>query len=218
MKTKFLLIIGASLLISMANFIGAEEPWRVIMDGTSTEGWKMCGPGELKPEGGELVTHGGMGMLWYPKEKFGDCEIRVKFRLSKASDNAGVFIRFENEPKNPMQAVNEGYEVQIDNRGDDYHRTGVLYSLTKAKNKVDAKVGDEGYSELHITLDGNRTIVKVDGKVVTDFTEGNPVPDKKKPYEPNRGLRPNSGFIGLQNHGGHDQVHFKEVAVRPLKK
>ena len=53
-------------------------------------------------------------------------------------------------------------------------------------------------------------------KLVTDYTEGDPVPTKKEWYEPDRGPRPERGYIGLQNHGDEAHVHFKEVSVRPL--
>ena len=52
---------------------------------------------------------------------------------------------------------------------------------------------------------------------MTDFTEGSGVPEKKIWYEPDRGLRPEFGYIGLQNHGGEAHVHFKEVSVRNLR-
>jgi hypothetical protein len=67
-------------------------------------------------------------------------------------------------------------------------------------------------------LDGPRTIVYLNGVKVTDFKEGDPVPAKKFPFEPERGPRPESGYMGLQNHSDQDVVFFKEVAVRPLKK
>jgi len=52
---------------------------------------------------------------------------------------------------------------------------------------------------------------------VTDYTEGDPVPERKFDFEPQRGLRPLEGYIGLQNHSDNDIVFFKEVAVRKLK-
>jgi hypothetical protein len=195
---------------------GKASRWTTLFDASHTNGWEMVGPGELKLENGELVTYGGMGMLWYNQKKFGNCAIRVVFKLTSGDDNSGVFVRMPEKPKDPMQAVNQGYEVQIDNRGDEYHRTGCLYSLSQAKNKVNAKTNE--WSTMVITLNGAHTIVKVDGEVVTDFTEGQPVPEKHKEYEPNRGPRPEFGYIGLQNHGGDAHVHFKEVQVRELKK
>jgi hypothetical protein len=104
--------------------------------------------------------------------------------------------------------------VQIDNATDDYHVTGVLYSLTKALAKP-GKSGD--WNTMEITLDGKKTIVTVNGQKVTEYTEGQPVPPKHQWYEPDRGPRPAEGYIGLQNHSDKDVVYFKEVSVRPLK-
>ncbi|MEY4050363.1 MAG: hypothetical protein RL262_1197 [Bacteroidota bacterium] len=71
---------------------------------------------------------------------------------------------------------------------------------------------------MEITLDGPRTIVYLNGEKVTDYIEGQPVPERKFSFEPYPGIRPNEGYIGLQNHGDEDIVYFKEVAVRPLIK
>jgi hypothetical protein len=51
---------------------------------------------------------------------------------------------------------------------------------------------------------------------VTDYTEGQPVPPRKFDFEPQRGLRPNEGYFGLQNHSDNDIVFFKEVAIESL--
>jgi hypothetical protein len=79
------------------------------------------------------------------------------------------------------------------------------------------KPGPE-WNTMEITLDGNRTSVMVNGVKVTDFTDGSPVPEKKFDFEPQRGPRPNSGYMGLQNHSDNDVLFFKEVAVKPIKK
>jgi len=70
---------------------------------------------------------------------------------------------------------------------------------------------------MEITLDGPRTIVYVNDELVTDFTEGDEVPPKIRDFEPERGPRPLSGYIGLQNHDALSVAYFKEVAVKPLK-
>ena len=192
-----------------------EYGWRPLFDGRTTAGWAMIGPGELRMENSELVTYGGMGLLWYTREKLGNCEIRVVFKLTNPKDNSGVFIRIPDRPTDPWFAVNKGYEVQIDNNEEDWHRTGCLYSLTKAQNRVSPSPGE--WATMLITLEGTRTRVAVDGQLVTDYTEGDAVPPKKIWYEPDRGRRPEVGYIGLQNHGDDARVHFKEVSVRKLK-
>ena len=146
----------------------------------------------------------------------GNCQIRVVFKLLHADDNSGVFIRIPERPVDPWIGVNKGYEIQIDNGGDEYHRTGCLYSLTQAKSAARAKVGE--WNTFLVTLDGPRTVVELNGERITDYTEGQPVPLKKVHYEPERGLRPIEGYIGLQNHGDPARVHFKEVSVRPLSR
>ena len=73
------------------------------------------------------------------------------------------------------------------------------------------------YSTMEITLDGLRTVVLVNGVKVTDYTEGQPVGPRKFTFEPFRGPRPREGYFGLQNHGEHDVVFFKEVAFKKLR-
>ena len=58
----------------------------------------------------------------------------------------------------------------------------------------------------------------LNGQKVTDFKEGDPVPEKKFNFEPQRGPRPEFGWFGLQNHSDNDIVFFKEVAMKPLQK
>jgi hypothetical protein len=58
----------------------------------------------------------------------------------------------------------------------------------------------------------------LNGVKVTDYTEGQPVPEKKFTFEPQRGRRPEFGYFGLQNHSDNDVVFFKQVAIKPLKK
>jgi hypothetical protein len=113
-----------------------------------------------------------------------------------------------------------GYEVQIDNHPelsdeDEYHITGTLYSLTKPLSKP-GKPGPQ-WNTMEITLQGPRTIVVVNGSKVTDYKEGDPTPPRKFDFEPYRGLRPNYGYFGLQNHGDSDVVDFKEVSYKLLK-
>lgn len=195
--------------------------WKQLFDGKDLHGWKHVGKGSMTVENGEIHTRGGMGLLYWTGGKVGNCVIRVVYRMRDENDNSGVFIRIPSEPTEPWMPVNKGYEVQIDNhpeRGgeDDYHVTGTLYSLTKPLAKP-GKPGPE-WNTMEITLDGPRTLVQVNGQKVTDYTEGEPVPPKKLDFEPERGRRPDMGYFGLQNHGDHDVVFFKEVAIKQLKR
>ena len=112
----------------------ADEGWKPIWDGKTLDGWVHLGPGGFTIENGLLKSHGGMGLLWYTKRKFGTGDtLRVVFKTEKTDSNSGIFIRFPDAPKDPWYPIHFGYEVQIDNSDDDWHCTGVIYSMSKAK-------------------------------------------------------------------------------------
>ena len=175
--------------------------WRQLFNGKDLTGWKHVGGGSMILDDGMLHGKGGMGLIYWTKEKFSNCTFRVVYKMQKVNSNAGVFIRIPIEPREEWMPVFYGYEVQIDNHPEqsnegDYHCTGTLYSLTTALSHP-GKPGPE-WNTMEITLDGPCTVVTVNGQKVTDYKEGDPVPDRKMNYEPYRGLRPNVGYFGLQ--------------------
>lgn len=210
------------MLFSGTSSIAQDKTgWRQLFNGKDLTGWKQVGPGSHYVENGLIKSKGGMGLLYWTGEKFQDCIIRVVYAMRDSNSNSGVFIRIPIEPREEWMPVHYGYEVQIDNapeksKEDEYHYTGMLYSLTKPL----AKTGKPGpqWNTMEITLDGPRTMVYLNGVKVTDFKEGDPVPDRKFDFEPQRGPRPISGYMGIQNHSDADVVFFKEVSVKPLTK
>jgi hypothetical protein len=193
--------------------------WRPLFNGKDLDGWQHVGKGSMSVEGGLIETHGGMGLLYWKGGQIGNCMLRVVYKMRDHNDNSGVYVRIPVEPREPWMPVHCGYEVQIDNEPeksneDEYHVTGTLYSLTKPLARP-GKPGPE-WNTMEITLKGPRTVVFLNGVKVTDYTEGQPVPPQKFDFEPLRGPRPLEGWFGLQNHGGHDVVFFKEVSIMPL--
>ena len=217
-------IIIASLFFfitsAMLNAQDSKE-WRQLFNGKDLTGWKHVGPGSQYVENGLIKSKGGMGLLYWTGEKFSNCVIKVVWAMRDTNSNSGIFIRIPIEPREEWMPVHYGYECQIDNHPelsgeDDAHYTGTLYSMNHPLAKP-AKPGPQ-WNTTEIVLDGLRTIVYVNGVKVTDFKEGDPVPERKFDFEPFRGPRPEAGYIGLQNHSDSDVVFFKEVAVKPLKK
>ena len=189
---------------------------RALFNGKNLEGWEQAGPGSFVIENGLMKTEGGMGLLWYTREKIGNARIRVVFKLTTKESDSGVFIRIPEKPSEPWMPVNRGYEVEIGDWPDDYSCTGVLYTFTKALARPIKPMGT--WNTMDITIDGPRTVVFLNNVKVTDFVEGQPVPPKHAgSIDPDRGPRPDSGFIGLQNHPG-SIVYFKQVLLFPLPK
>ena len=210
-----------AVLLVFALPLVAQDDWIQLFNGKNLDGWKHVGPGNMTVENGLIQTHGGMGLLYWTAGPVGNCIIRVVYKMRDENDNSGVFIRIPIEPREEWMPVHYGYEVQIDNhpelsKEDEYHITGALYSLTKPL----AKPGKPGpqWNTMEITIDGPHTVVMLNGEKVTDYTEGDPVPEKKFSFEPQRGRRPLIGWFGLQNHSDNDVVFFKEVAIKPLQK
>jgi hypothetical protein len=203
-------------VVAMATSLPAQQSSRALFNGKDLDGWQQVGPGSFVVKDGMMKTEGGMGMLWYAREKIAHATIRVVFKLTSKESDSGVFIRIPEKPTEPWIAINRGYEVEIGDWPDDYSCTGVLYTFTKALARPIKPIGE--WNTMDITIDGPHTIVYLNRVRVTDFTEGKAVPPKPPgSHDPDRGPRPNSGFIGLQNHPG-SEVYFKEISVVPLSR
>lgn len=186
--------------------------WKPLFNGKDATGWQHVGPGKFTVEDGMLKTSGGMGLLWYETEKFGNATLRVVFKTTGPRDNSGVYIRMPEKPHDPWYGVHNGYEVQIDAAGDEWHCTGAIYSLSKVSKRAQKPAGE--WNTMDIVLKKGVTTVILNGEKVNEFRGDQPVPERKQWFEPVRGPRPDVGYVGLQNHDGSTTVYFKEVSVK----
>lgn len=210
MSLKTLLLMLAPALLA-----AADPAFRPLFNGKDLDGWKMTGPGQFVVENGQLKTEGGMGLLYFTKEKLGNCKVRVVFRTATEHANSGVIIRLPEPPPDPWYGVHNGYEVQIDAGGDEWHSTGAIYSLSKVTSRQQKPMGE--WNTMEIEIRGQLTRISLNGVVVNEFQGGQAVPERKMWYEPVRGPRADSGYIGLQNHDRNSTVYFKEVSYQPLQ-
>jgi hypothetical protein len=205
--------------------LAAAPAWtaeKKLFNGKDTTGWARIprhegAPADQKPgfvvEDGLLVSipDAPEDDLWYTGEKIGNATLRVVYKYSAKEANSGVFTRIPYPPKSEDDAINKGIEVQIQDSGDDYHCTGVLYSMTKAKARPYKPAGE--WNTLEIQMRGPRTIVKLNGVLITDYDGVSAVPPKKGQFEPDRGPRPDEGYIAIQHHGGAETLWFKEITL-----
>ncbi len=213
MKTIALLILAA------AGSFAAEKN---LFNGKDLSGWARIPRHEGAPANEQPGIEVRDGLLvsrpdapeddlWYTREKIGNATLRIVYKVSAPNANSGVFIRIPEKPKSEDDAINKGIEAQIDESGDDYHCTGVLYSWTQAKARPYKPAGE--WNTMEIEMRGPRTIVRLNGVLVTDYDGKSPVPPKKSRYEPERGPRPDTGYIAIQHHGGNATVWFKEITL-----
>lgn len=209
MMTSFFTLIALCTTVFAAEF-------KPLFNGKDLTGWKHVGEGSFVVDDGLLRTEGGMGLLYWTGGKVGDGTIRVVYRAVNKIDNSGVFIRIPLEPREAWMPVHYGHEVQIDARperwGEDGkdHATGTVYTFNKPLARADKL---EDWNTLEITMKGPRTISRLNGVTVSDYTETDKTSEVYK-GGPARGARPNQGYIGLQNHGAGDVVEFKEISLK----
>ena len=182
-----------------------------LFNGKDLSGWEHVGPGRFTVEDGMLKTEGGMGLLWYTGTPVGNATLHVVFKTTTPKDNSGVYIRLPERPRDAWYGVHNGYEVQIDAAGDDWHCTGALYSLSRATKRTQKPMGQWNVMDIVMMRQGTQVILN--GERINDFFGDQPVPPRKQWYEPIRGPRPDSGYIGLQNHDAASTVYFKEISI-----
>jgi choline dehydrogenase-like flavoprotein len=177
------------------------------------DGWQMAGSGRFISVGsGTVQSEGGIGLLWYTKEEFSDFVLTVQWRSNNIFDNSGVFIRFpalgSGDPANDWKlAVDQGYEIQIDDRGYDpntnttgsaLHMTGAVYQLAPATSLASRPLGQ--WNTFVIEAVAEEIKVTLNGQFVSHLIG-------------NHG-RPLTGHVGLQNHHPGSQVQFRNLVIQ----
>jgi choline dehydrogenase-like flavoprotein len=185
----------------------AAEPGFEPLGAGGVSGWKMIGSGNFVPLGGNIIeTSGGMGLLWFPQKQFKNFVLRVDWRAFDPSDNSGIFIRFPNPGTDINIPINQGYEVQIDETGnnpesgtlnDPLHKTGAIYKLAPSN----ASVPSGQWHNFEIEANGSTITARLDGQQVSRLQNADRSPQ---------------GYIGLQNHHAGSRVQFSRPRIKEL--
>ena len=171
--------------------------YETIFDGRSLAGWRHAGGATFERHGRTLrtVPGTGLGLLWY-RSRYRDFSLRLRFRAAPGA-NSGVHLRFP-DPRRSCSWIDCGYEVQInDAPGGDPRKTGSIYGFADL-----ATPGAENrWTTLTIRVVGQTYSVYRDGRRINRYV----------------GSRRRSGYIGLQAHGGaQDVVSFGTIRIRRL--
>jgi Domain of Unknown Function (DUF1080)/GMC oxidoreductase len=188
--------------------------FKPLYTGTLTD-WQMAGSGSFLQAFDVLESTDGPGLLWYTREMFSDFVLELDWQCADRADNSGIFIRIpalnsSNPPKDWLDAVDRGYEIQIDPRGfnaeknvenDPLRSTGAIYNLN-APTRTDVAGGPWQWNTFVIEAVANRIKVTLNDIVVNDFVDPN-----------RRALR---GHIALQNHHRGSKVQFRNIRIRSI--
>jgi hypothetical protein len=209
------LLIGAALLTATAAFAADAaadaDGWISLFNGKDLSGWKASeNPDSFKVVDGEIVIKGPRGHLFYAggiegadfKNFDWQCEV-----LTKPLANSGMYFHTEYQEEGwPAK----GYEVQLNNSHADPKKTGGLYGVADVMNDAPAKDGE--WFTQQVTVEGKHIVVRVNGKVTTDYTE----PDNVERPADFAGRLISHGTIALQAHDPGSEVHVRKIMIKPL--
>jgi hypothetical protein len=167
------------------------EGWILLFDGETLFGWKPTSKANWEVRDGIISVSEGEPGLLCTTSQFGNYQLQVEFR-SAAGTNSGVFLR--TSPK-PEDVTTKCYELNIADTGTNPYPTGSFVERQKAEG-----VGDStDWQTFDVTAEGADFTVKLDGKLVLEYTDPKPL---------------GRGYIGLQLNSG--QVEFRNIKLRPL--
>ena len=204
-----------SLLIivaAVASFkpINKDEGWISLFDGKSLNGWKVGNnAATFSIEDGSIVAHGQTAHLFYDgdvmQHNFKNFELKAEVMTLPGSNSGIYFHTAYQEGGWPAK----GYEVQVNNSHTDWRRTGSLYGIQDVK---EVYVKDYEWFTEDIVVKGKHVVIKVNDKVVVDYTE----PENVQRPPDMAGRLISSGTFALQGHDPNSKVYFKNIVVKVL--
>lgn len=207
LTTLFFLFSG----FSISNSIKQKKRWISLFDGKSFNGWKTSeNPETFSIEDGCIKVAGKRSHLYYDgpvlNHDFKNFEFKAQV-MTKPGSNSGIYFHTIFQEKG---FPDKGFEVQVNNSHTDWKRTGGLYDI---KDTRDVFVSDDVWYTEYIKVEENHVIVKINDKVVTDWTQ----PADFVPAKNHLNRIISSGTFALQGHDPKSIVYYKDIMVRPLK-
>ena len=206
MKTILTSFAVVALLLLFTSYSGIEQKkkpgkWTKLFDGKSFEGWKASeNPSTFTIQDGMIVVFGERAHLFYTgpfmDHTFKNFEFKLQVMTTPGS-NSGLFIHTDYQETG---WPSKGYEIQVNQTHTDWRKTGSIYAVQDVKETF---VKDNEWYTEHIIVQGKRIIVKINDKVINDYTEG-------------ENGRLTGGTIALQGHDPKSKVFYKDVMVRAL--
>ncbi len=210
------LIISAVIIISIMGFSKtneiAEKGWTSLFDGKSLVGWKVGKNAEtFSVDSGMIVVHGKTAHLFYDgnllDHNFKNFEFKAEVKTMPGA-NSGIYFHTQFQEGGWPE---KGYEVQVNNSHTDWRRTGSLYGIMDVKEQF---IPDNVWFTEYIKVEGKRVIIKLNDKIVVDYTEPENVKAQREQDDSLRVI--SSGTFALQGHDPKSIVYFKNIMVKPL--
>lgn len=210
---KFILffpVIACFFFVTAFTFVDNKDDWKALFDGKSLNNWKVGNnAATFTVADGMIVAHGPTAHLFYEGDinhhHFKNFEFKAEVMTTPGSNSGIYFHTAYQESGWPAK----GYEVQVNNSHSDWRRTGSLYGIADVKEVL---VKDNEWFTEHIIVQGKRVLVKINDKIVVDYTEPENV--RRNSADSLRIL--SNGTFALQGHDPGSKVFFKNLRVKIL--
>jgi hypothetical protein len=197
------LLILSALTVAQQRPLGRE--WISLFNGKDLAGWIQIGKEKWVVQDGTIYGEGVTNQYGYlmTQKDYKDFDLSLRFKC-EADGNSGVYLHTRFKPG--TVDVSDGYQVEIDRVLN--HHTGGLYGDNRGwmvwpAPEYETIIRPYDWNDYLIQVIGNRTIVRLNGVQVVDYT--NPEP---KSFD---------GGIALQLHsGGQGKMRFKDIYLRDL--
>ncbi|TWU65586.1 DUF1080 domain-containing protein [Crateriforma conspicua] len=187
----------------------AEEGFVALFDGQSLDGWKVSeeNPDSWKVQDGKLVCEGPRAHLFYVGElaPFKDFHFKAEVMTTPGS-NSGIYFHTKYQPSGWPKY---GYECQVNITHKDPKKTSSLYSV---KNVDDPGLKDNEWYTQEIIVRGKEITLKVNGKVMVQYTE----PSDQEAFSDSFERRLGEGTFALQAHDPDSKAYFRNLRVKKL--
>src|SRR5205814_1351218 len=208
MKHVLPLILGSIAITFNSLAADSEAGFMQIFDGKTFTGWKMANEhtNSWKIEEGAFVAHGDRCHLYYvgDSKPFKDFELKVDV-MTEPGANGGIYFDTQYQEEGWPKY---GFETQVNVSHTDWKKTGSIYDVVNVK---ESPAKDNEWWTQHIIVKGKHVTVKVNDKVVADYTEPSgqqPGTDFRRVIEP--------GTFALQAHDPKSVVRYKNIRVKRL--
>jgi len=188
-----------------------QDGFKTIFDGKSLDGWKISeSESSWKLENGVLTANGPRSHIFYvgDEKPFKNFVLELEVQ-TKENSNGGIYFHTKFQPEGwPAQ----GHECQVNNSYNaDPQKTASVY---KVKKVLDAPAKDNEWFKYTITVKDNDVQIKINDKVVNEYTENPEELAKDKGIEPQR--RVGEGTFCLQAHDPKSVVMYRNIKVKRL--
>jgi hypothetical protein len=196
------------LCLSLMPLFGAEKGFTSLFNGKDLTGWKVNeNTDTFSVQDGAIVAHGPHSHCFYVGDfhnhTFKDFELKVDV-MTKPNSNGGVYIQTEYQAKG---FPGKGFEIQVNNTyNKDPRKTGSIYEVKDNSEKV---AEDNKWFTEDIVAKGDTITVKVDGKLVAEWTQ----PADWAGTKDFAGRRIGAGTIALQGHDPGRTVYYKNIRI-----